>query len=290
MLLFLVAMLYGCATTIPSEDQEEVDQEEVNPHDSKNSELLEGSGGAIIFNYIARMTGAGQTLSYIAGGVGAVVGVNDARSRKWKPGDDEIIHIDQPSVGTPYSYGGGCNISIACNQSRVPFGLYGYGYCDDDYSGGYATYDDLMRRAQRRAGCYDNSEYRAPHPEQRASYAPAQVVYPPNLWERPDKRQKTETKKPAGGPVVGPTVGNYTAEKMINPDCKTRNPGKDGHCLLGKAKGLEREQLACNGEVDDAVCPVGKYNPGLWAGIYTRLGNELVAKQIEMQGGKFTAK
>ncbi|MFZ2303916.1 MAG: hypothetical protein WAV98_03990 [Minisyncoccia bacterium] len=87
--------------------------------------------------------------------------------------------------------------------------------------------------------------------------------------------------------VVGPTVYNYTEEKMIHPSCKTENPGADGNCLLGKVPGLRLEQLACDGKTTKTVCPTPKYNPGLWAGIYFRLGKELVAKQIKMQGGEF---
>lgn len=269
MLFVLFAMLSGCATTVPSAEREE----EVNPHASKNSELLEGVGGAILFNYIARMTGAGQTLSYLAGGVGAVVGVNDARSRKWRPGDDEIIHIDQSSVGTPYSYGGlGCNVSVACNQSRVPARFYGQGYCDDEDSGGYATHDDLMLRAQRRAGCYDNSGYRAP-PQQHASYQThAQVVYPPNLWERPEKRQRIAGKKEK---YDGPTINDYMSPRwasVIPEDCRTGNYGRDSECLNSEAEKLKTRQEAC--EVDSKKCKPG-FNFGQMAWYDRKLAGEL---------------
>lgn len=279
MLLFLVAMLSGCATTVPAEDREEV-----NPHHSNAKKIGAFTVGAVAANAIARKTGAGQAMSYVVGLLGGLVGVDLVKGSEWRPGDDVVEYIDVPA-GYSSGYSSCGAVSVYCDTTPKQ-GMYPPrpGMCNDPDSGGEATYEDLVRRAQRRAGCYDNSGYRAP-PQQHASYAPAQVVYPPNLWERPEKRQKTEAKKSVGGPVVGPSVYNYTEEKMIHPDCKTKNPGADGHCLVDKAKDLWREQRACNDKkIVDAICPVGKYNPGLWAGIYQRLGNELIAMQNEMQG------
>jgi len=89
--------------------------------------------------------------------------------------------------------------------------------------------------------------------------------------------------------VDGPTVGNYTEDKYIRPSCKTGNPGADGKCLLRFVESLALEQKACEGETSKTACPKA-YNPGKWAGIYYRLGNELVAKQKELQGGDISLK
>lgn len=104
----------------------------------------------------------------------------------------------------------------------------------------------------------------------------------------------TETRQAPPQKQFGPTVHNYAEEVRIHPACKTENPGADGNCLLRMYKGLVLEQLACNGETvfvtirgakTKVLCPKD-YNAGLWAGVYDRLGKELVARQTEMQGGK----
>ncbi|MBI5798685.1 MAG: hypothetical protein HZB10_02025 [Candidatus Yonathbacteria bacterium] len=96
--------------------------------------------------------------------------------------------------------------------------------------------------------------------------------------------------------VLGPTVRNYLGEPMIHVLCKTGNPGADGNCLLRNVEHLALEQKACeclgdeskNCEVPEsiAICPTD-YNPGMWAGIYLRLGKELIARQKALQGGSF---
>lgn len=110
----------------------------------------------------------------------------------------------------------------------------------------------------------------------------SQAVYRIEETRAPPKKQ------------FGPTVHNYTEEVRIHPACKTENPGADGNCLQRMYKGLVLEQLACNGETvfvtirgtkTKVLCP-RDYNPGQWAGVYDRLGKELVARQNEMQGGK----
>lgn len=295
--LLLVAMLSGCATTVPAVPVE--DREEINPHHSNAKKIGAFATGAIVANAIARKTGAGQVMSYVVGLLGGLVGVDLVKGSEWRPGDDEVEIIDVPAVGYSSGYSSCGAVSVYCDTTPKQ-GMYPPrpGMCNDPDSGGEATYEDLVRRAQRRAGCYDNnSGYRAPHPQQHASYAPAQVVYPPNLWERPEKRQKTEAKKSAG-PVVGPTVGNYRYEPMIHPDCKTGNYGADGACLERLVDGLVLEQKACNSAGKKVVdgktatttrCPDG-YNPGKWAGIYKRLSNDLSLRQKEEQGSEIEIK
>lgn len=96
-----------------------------------------------------------------------------------------------------------------------------------------------------------------------------------------------ETRAPPSPPkkYFGPTVHNYTESEYIDSRCKTGNPGADGNCLLIKVQALRIKQLACEGKTQRTSCP-SNYNPGLWAHVYDRLGKELVARQVEMQGGE----
>ncbi|KKT37759.1 MAG: hypothetical protein UW27_C0010G0039 [Parcubacteria group bacterium GW2011_GWA1_44_13] len=265
MLFVLVALFAGCATD--------------NPH-YKNAQTI---GGTVVGAY----TGYKWLKGGILGGLaGAAVGHEVAKGAQWKPGDDEIIYLDAPA-GYSSGYSSCGAVAVYCDTTPKQ-GMYPPrpGMCNAPDSGGEATYEDLVRRAQRRSGCYDNSGHRAQ--PQYASQQPAvQVVYPPNLFERPEKKQKVAVERPAGV-VVGPTVGNYRDERMIHPSCKTGNYGADGVCLGNLVKGLMDEQGACEGkETNGAVCPKG-YNPGKWAGIYKRLSNDLSLRQREEQGGELT--
>lgn len=96
------------------------------------------------------------------------------------------------------------------------------------------------------------------------------------------------TEKTAVKPY-GPTVDNYTEyDWPVTPrDCNVMsvNYGEAGNCLLRHEKDLALQQKACDGKTKTATCPTG-YNAGIWAGVYRRLGNELIAKQIAEQGGE----
>lgn len=266
MVVVLAVLFSGCAHTVPSAER----AEEVNPHASKNSELLEGVGGGILFNYIARMTGAGQTFSYFAGATGVVAGVNDARRREWRPGDDEIIYLDQPAGDqTTYGYSGNCNVSVACNQRRVPAGLYGY--CDDEGSGGYATYESVLRGAQQRAGCYSSvqASYSQQHHASFVQQQPVIVQYPANMWERSDRKQKAGN----APKYEGPTVGDYMSPKwaqVIPEKCKKGNFGHDSNCLFKEAEILDKKQQEC--EVDGSKC-----NPSLNFGKMAKIDRKLAS-------------
>lgn len=99
------------------------------------------------------------------------------------------------------------------------------------------------------------------------------------------KIKETRTPPPAPKKYFGPTVHNYTESQYIDSRCKSGNPGADGNCLLGFVQSLRLKQLACEGKTKKASCPPN-YNAGLWAHVYDRLGKELVARQVEMQGGE----
>lgn len=198
---------------------------------------------------------------------------------------EEVVYITQPQQQAPMQYqpqGGYGYGNVVCDKTPKQ-GMYppGPGLCNDPDSGGETTYDDLVKRAQRRAGYYQPppAYYAPPQP---VSYAtPQQVSFPPNLWERPESRQKAEVKKSA---VVGPTVSNYRDDPMVHPKCKTGNYGHDGVCLINLVPALVKEQKAC--EADGTKCY--QYNAGKWAGIYQRLGNDLLEQQKVVQGGEFS--
>lgn len=281
MAVVLIALLSGCATTVPSEGREEI-----NPHHSSVKKIGAFTAGAIVANAIARNTGAGQAVSYAVGLLGGLVGVELVKGSEWRPGDDEVVYIDQPVSSAGYSSCG--RVSVYCDTTpKLGMAPPRSGMCNDPDSGGEAMYEDLVRRAERRAGCY-NSSNSGYNQQQQASYQQHVVAYPANIWDRPGKRQKAEAKKSAGI-VVGPTVSNYLDEPMVHPDCKTGNYGADGKCLKRLVDGLLLEQKACEGETKQAVCPKA-YNPGKWAGIYYRLSNDLLNRQKEEQGGVLTSK
>lgn len=233
LLIVSFVLLSGCATE--------------NPH-YKNAQTI---GGTVVGAVIGFKTLGGG----IPGGIaGAAVGHEVAKGAQWKPGDDEIEYIDVPAGGYSSGYSSCGAVNVYCDTTPKQ-GMYPPrpGMCNDPDSGGEATYEDLVRRAQRRAGCYDNnSGYRAPHPQQHASYAPAQVVYPPNLWERPEKRQKTAGKKEK---YDGPTINDYMSPKWAGVipsndkvDCRTGNYGHDSICLKSEAQSLDKKQVACDAD------------------------------------------
>lgn len=260
MLFILVAVLpvwlSGCATE--------------NPH-ARKAQLIGGTvAGALI---------GGKALNggVLGGLAGAAIGHEAVKAAHWKPGDDEVEVITVPP-GYSGRHGGysSCGaVSVPCRQTRVPAGSVGY--CNDEDSGGYATYEDLVRRAERRAGCYDTSGYQAP-PVQRASYAPSQqVVYPQNIWERPEKRQKEAPaeKKVAEEAYDGPTVSDYVSPKwasVIPDDCRTGNYGRDSNCLYAEAERLKTRQEEC--EADSKKCKQG-FNFGQMAWYDRKLAGDL---------------
>lgn len=198
---------------------------------------------------------------------------------------EEVVYVpSQSPYPYPPQYGYG---NVVCDKTPKQ-GMYppGPGLCNDPDSGGETTYEDLLRRARQRAeraGNYGQpAVYTQPAP---VAYAPQQqaVSYSQSIWERPEKRQqKTETKKAV---VVGPTISNYREEPMIHHKCKTGNYGHDGSCLINLVPALVKEQKAC--EADGTKCY--QYNAGKWAGIYQRLGNDLLEQQKVVQGGEFSA-
>lgn len=252
MLFVLFAMLSGCATE--------------NPH-YKNAQTI---GGTVVGAY----TGYKWLKGGVIGGIaGAAVGHEIAKGAQWKPGDDEVEIIDVPA-GYSSGYSSCGAVSVYCDTTPKQ-GMYPPrpGMCNDPDSGGEATYEDLVRRAQRRAGCYDNnSGYRAP-PQQHASYQThAQVVYPPNLWERPEKRQRIAGKKEK---YDGPTINDYMSPRwasVIPENCRTGNYGRDSECLNSEAEKLKTRQEAC--EVDSKKCKPG-FNFGQMAWYDRKLAGEL---------------
>ena len=273
MLIIMAAMLpgwlSGCATENP------------------NYRSAQTIGGTVAGAYIGYKVLKGGILGGLAG---AAIGHEVTKGAHWKPGDDEIVYIDPPYPTGPsgYSQYSQCGaVAVYCDTTPKQ-GMYPPrpGMCNDPDSGGEASYESLVRRAQQKAGCYNTSGYRAQ--SQYASQPSVQVVYPPNLWERPGNRQKTAEKKHAVA-VDGPKVSNYRDEPMVHPSCKTGNYGADGVCLGNLVDGLANEQRACEGKTTNAVCPKA-YNPGKWAGIYIRLSNDLAIRQREEQGGGFTTK
>ncbi len=260
--LVLVAMLSGCATE--------------NPH-YKNTQKIIGTAAGAAIGYSALGGGV------LGGLVGAFVGHEVVKGAQWKPGDDEIVYADSPGYSPQPGYSSCGRVNVYCDTTpKQGMSPPRPGMCNDPDSGGEATYEDLVRRARQKAGCYDSAQTQAVSSPQQ------QVAFPQNLWERPEKKQKAEAKKPAG-PVVGPTVSNYRDEPMVHPDCKTGNYGADGKCLKRLVDSLALEQQACEGETKRAVCPKS-YNPGKWAGIYTRLSKDLTERQKEEQGGEFATK
>lgn len=182
----------------------------------------------------------------------------------------------------------GLGLLMGCSAgSRIEDGTYGKaaptvtrkvtivnaGGYQDTHRHDYGHHDDYRGRERHPSYFEDGYE------EHRRSNIRPAVYTVEDVVEKPKKQP------------FGPTVFNYTAEKMIHRDCKTKNPGRDGYCLLAKAEDLALEQKVCDGKADGAaiskLCPMGKYNPGQWAGVYRRLGSELVAKQNEMNGEKF---
>lgn len=180
----------------------------------------------------------------------------------------------------------GLGLLMGCSAgSRIEDGTYGKaaptvtrkvtivnaGGYQDTHRHDYGHHDDYRGRERRPSYFEDGYE------EHRRSNIRPAVYTVEDVVEKPKKEP------------FGPTVFNYTSEKMIHPDCKTENPGADGWCLKRKAKILWNEQLACEGNVTTNVkpkvpCTAGKYNPGQWAGVYIRLGNELIARQAKIQG------
>jgi hypothetical protein len=191
------------------------------------------------------------------------------------------VYVMQGSSGEDYGYDG-----------RPP-------QCYDQGSGGHADCDELARR-------YNGVSYRRQvQPVRRAVFNTSHPADPARravtMFDRPEMRAQA-VEKVASKAVVdnqGVTVDNYWNSPMIHPACKVLNEetglplnhGADGKCLLRKAEVLRGEQLKCDciageGTACSATyaCPK-KYNPGVWAGIYDRIGNELVELQQKEQAG-----
>lgn len=235
---------------------------ERNPHFEKAEDIaITATAAATGYRY------GGTLWAFIAG----IFGHEFAKGLHYRPGDNDVEYIDVPA-GYSSGYSSCGAVRVYCDTTPKQ-GMYPPrpGMCNDPDSGGEATYEDLVRRAERRAGCYDNSGHH-PHHQQHASYAPAQVVYPQNLWERPEKRQKTAEKKE---PYDGPTVSDYMSpkwESAIPPDCRTGNYGRDSNCLYSEAEKLKTKQEAC--EIDSKKCKPG-FNFGQMAWYDRKLAGDL---------------
>lgn len=263
MLLPIIALLSGCATD--------------NPY-ARNAQVIGGTVAGAVIGYKTLKGGV------LGGLAGAVIGHEVTKAAQWRPGDDEIEVVTVPSGSGGYAGGySSCGaVSVHCDTTPKQ-GMYPPrpGMCNDPDSGGVTTYEDLVRRAQRRAGCYDNAGYQAPqhqhqYSQRHASYAPAQnqVVYPSNLWEHPEKRQKTaEVKKEE--PYDGPTINDYMSPRwasVIPGDCRTGNYGRDSNCLYAEADKLKVRQEAC--EVNSKKCAPG-FNFGQMAWYDRKLAGDL---------------
>lgn len=250
MLLFLVAMLSGCATE--------------NPH-YKNAQVI---GGTVLGAYTGYKWLKGGVLGGIAG---AAVGHELVKGALWNPWDDEVVYIDGANE---YSSGhSSCGaVRVHCDTTPKQ-GMYPPrpGMCNDPDSGGEATYEDLVRRAQRRAGCSDNVGYRTQ--TQHISHVPnTQVAFPQNMWERPARREKTVEEKE---PYDGPTINDYMSPKwasVIPGECRTGNYGRDSNCLYAEAERLKTRQEAC--EVNSRKCNTG-FNFGQMAWYDRKLAGDL---------------
>lgn len=229
-----------------------------NPH-YKNLQVF---GGTVIG------AAGGYKVGGVLGGVlGAVVGHEVVKGAQWDPNED-VIYVNASGYGYGNTY---CD--RIPSQGMAP---YAPGMCRDPLSGGQVSYEELLRRSRAQNGYYQPST---------AYVQPQAVSSQRNMWERTDrKQQKTEVKKPTA--IVGPTVNNYLDEPLVHKACKTGNYGHDGKCLLNFVPALVKEQRDC--ESGGGKCY--QYNAGKWAGIYTRLGNDLVARQKEEQGGEFASK
>lgn len=228
-----------------------------NPH-YKNLQVF---GGTVIG------AAGGYKVAGVLGGVlGAVVGHEVVKGAQWNSNDDEVIYV------RPYGYGyGGYTPSISQGMYLQP------GMCDDARSGGQISCRFLAENPRyERWGIIESNVQPPPQVHAR------QASYPRNMWEKSDqKQQNAEAKKPTA--IVGPTVSNYLDEPMVHKSCKTGNYGHDGKCLLNFVPALVKEQRDC--ESGGGKCY--QYNAGKWAGIYTRLGNDLLLRQKEEQGGEF---
>lgn len=263
MAVVLVVLLAGCATE--------------NPH-YKNAQTLVGTVTGAVIGY--KTLGGGV----LGGLAGAVVAHEVVKGAQWKPGDDEIVYIDPPGYYPQSGYSSCGAVAVYCDTTPKQ-GMYPPrpGMCNDPDSGSEASYEDLVRRAQRRAGCFNNpsSGYAE---TQHASYGtqPAVIVsYPPNMWERSDRKQKVEAKKE---PYDGPTISDYMSPKwasVIPEDCRTGNYGRDSNCLNSEADTLKGKQDAC--EADSKKCKPG-FNFGQMAWYDRKLAGDLRRAQDKFLG------
>lgn len=237
MAVVIVILLTGCATE--------------NPH-YRNAQAI---GGTVVGAVIGAKTLGGGVLGGLAG---AFVGHEVVKGAQWKPGDDEIVYIDSPGYYPQSGYASCGHVNVYCDTTPKQ-GMYPPrpGMCNDPDSGGEATYEDLVRRAEQRAGCYRSSNAGYNYPQQQASYQQQQVVvaYPADMWKRPERRQKPTEKKE---PYDGPTISDYMSPKwasVIPEDCRTGNYGRDSNCLNSEADTLKGKQDAC--EADSKKCKPG---------------------------------
>ena len=257
MLFVLVALFAGCATD--------------NPH-YKNAQTI---GGTVVGAVIGYKTLGGGVLGGLAG---AAVGHEVAKGAQWKPGDDEIIYLDA-HAGYSSGYSSCGAVAVYCDTTpKQGMDPPRPGMCNDPDSGSEATYEDLVRRAQQKAGCYQSAKSSYPQ-QQHASYSPQQqqVVYPPNLFERPEKKQKTAEKKEA---YDGPTINDYMSPKwdqVIPEKCKRGNFGHDSNCLFKEANDvLDKKQQEC--ERNGSKCNPN-FNFGKMAKVYRKLASDLRREQ-----------
>lgn len=80
--------------------------------------------------------------------------------------------------------------------------------------------------------------------------------------------------------VIGPTVDDYLQYGKVDKECQLPDHGMAGRCLLALVPDLRNTQTRCDKEAASKgallVEEICSKKPGVMAGIYQRLGNQLV--------------
>lgn len=168
-----------------------------------------------------------------------------------------------------YGYGG-----FYPSQSQ---GMYlQAGMCDDPASGGQANCSEIASRGRSYYGPAFSSGYYA-----RPS-VPIVVDSDSTLLIHRGGSRDGHTARQF---VSGPTVDNYleitnNGLYKIDPQCRFKNREMAGTCLLGLVPQLEQNQRECVKAAESlgtiSVMPICHKEPGKWAKIYSRLGNDLL--------------
>lgn len=281
LLYALVISLSGCSTTVPSSERAEV-----NPHHSNAKKIGAFATGAIVANAIARKTGAGQALSYVAGLVGGIIGADLVKGDEWKPGDDEIVYIDPPEYYPQSGYSSCGAISVYCDTTPKQ-GMYPPrpGMCNDPDSGGEASYESLVRRAEQRAGCFNATSANYTQVKHVSYQETEHVTHQRNMFEGLGNRHQNDSE--VDGPIL--TVKNYRYGGALPTDCncQTGNWAIDSMRIRKRAGELKNLQILCKKDVENPDC---NRNPGVLSAKYYDLADALDAKQRQGEMRKFVIK